>query len=97
MKKIAILVGFAALFSAPVFADSFQFKEIPVTGSPTGGYHVINIDGAVCKVKSSAMTGASAGCNYTFTNPGIEAGGAMLKGPWVVENRSTPACSTKCE
>ncbi len=88
MKKIVLLTAATALIAAPAFADSLQFREIPLTGSPAGGYHTVDIGGATCKLKSSQVTGASAGCNYTLVR--------TAQG-WTVENRSQPACSTRCE
>jgi len=96
MKKIILAAALAGFASSPVFADHMTFRGIDLTGSPTGGFHTIDIDGAKCKLKSSALVGAgaSAGCNYIITIPGIEAGGV---GPITVKPEQANGCSTKCE
>ena len=95
MKLAIAFSALTFLVSGSALADSLRFAEIPITGKPTGGYHVINIDGAECKLKSAAMVGSH--CNYDISNPGIEPGGEMVKGPWVIKPMQDNGCSTACE
>lgn len=87
-----VLIGAAA----PAFADSVAINSVPLSGSfgGPGGYHVITIDGATCKVLNS--TASSYGtCNYTISFSGAGANGKG--GTWAVVPAQASGCSTKCE
>ncbi len=96
MSQFALALAVAGFVAAPAFADTIGVSPIPVAGSAgAGGYHTVTIDNASCKVKNSAMTGASQGCNYQMSLSGIGPDGKG--GTWTVKPEQNNGCSTKCE
>lgn len=71
MKKLALACA-AMLVAAPALADSVRI-ELGLNGSygGNGGYHVIVVDGKVCRLKNSTFGnipgGQPQGCNYRIT------------------------------
>ena len=96
-RRVMLFAALTNFASGAALADHMKFDGVPLTGSPKGGFHVLDLDGVKCKLKSSSIvSGASAGCNYIITIPGIGAEG-LDKGPIVIKPEQDNGCSTQCE
>lgn len=91
MKAIVAAAAVLVAATAAAHADSLRV-ELGLNGSygGNGGYHVIVIDGMVCRLKNSTFGnipgGQPQGCNYKLTH------GKPLK-----VQTSNYGCSKRCE
>ena len=89
MKKYVLAALALTILSAPAMADSVKIR-MGLNGSygGNGGYHVLVIDGQVCRLKNSTFGnipgGQPQGCNYTITD------GLKVK-------TTNYGCSKRCE
>ena len=60
-----LAVPLLGLMAGPAKANSLKIADMPLAGNYGGpnGFHTINIDGKVCRLKNSTF-GQPQGCNY---------------------------------